>query len=81
MFEEVAPIFLAVQPFTYNSLWFVEIYVRGCIPKSFLVRVIMKVVKNTVDDVRFIYLMMAPFVRAVEWHQELHPHLEEAKKN
>jgi len=25
----VAPIFLAVQPFPYNTLWFAKIYVRG----------------------------------------------------
>jgi hypothetical protein len=36
--------------------------------------------KNTVAGVRFSYFIMARFVRAVEWHQELHPHLEEAKK-
>jgi len=41
----------------------------------------MKVVKNTVAGVRFSYFIIARFVRAVEWHQELHPHLEEAKKN
>ena len=31
----VASIFLAVQPFPYNSIWFAGIYVRGCIPKLF----------------------------------------------
>jgi hypothetical protein len=63
----VALIFLAVQPFAYNSVWLAGIYVRGCIPKSFLVKAIMKVVRNTVEDVKFTYFMMAPFVRAVEW--------------
>jgi len=43
----------------YNSLWLVEIYVRDCIPKLFLVRVIMKVVRNTVGDVKFTFPMMA----------------------
>jgi len=52
------PLFLAVQPFSYNSTWFVEIFVRGSIPKSFLVRVIMKVVRNTLEGVKFIIAMM-----------------------
>ena len=30
---------------------------RGCIPKLFFVRAIMKVVRNTVDDVKFIIVM------------------------
>jgi hypothetical protein len=51
---QVGPIFLAVQPFPYNPLWFAGIYVRGCIPKLFLERVTMKVVENTVEGVRFI---------------------------
>jgi len=46
--------FLAFQPFPYNSLWLAEIYVRGYIPKLFLVKAIMKAVRNTVDDVTFI---------------------------
>jgi len=49
---------LAIQPFPYNSLWFAGIYVRGSIPKSFLVRVIMKVARNTVEGVKFIITTM-----------------------
>ena len=33
----------------------------------------MKVVKNTLAGVRFSYFIMARFVRAVEWHQEVTP--------
>jgi hypothetical protein len=33
----LAPIFLTVQPLSYYRIWFVEFYVRDCIPKSFLV--------------------------------------------
>ena len=69
---QVAPIFLAVQPFPYNSVWFVEIYVRGCISKLFLVKVIMKVVRNTVDDVRFIIATMVYSVLVAVWHYECH---------
>jgi hypothetical protein len=54
-----------VQPFPYNSLWFAGIYVRICTPKLFLVRVVMRVVRNTVEDVRFTYFIEASFVRAV----------------
>jgi len=42
--------FLSVRPFSYNSIWLVEIYVRDYIRKSFLVRAIMQVVRNTVYD-------------------------------
>ena len=34
---QVAPIFLVVQAFPYNSIWFVEIYARTSIPKLFFV--------------------------------------------
>jgi hypothetical protein len=61
---QVAPILLSVQPFPYNSIWFVEIFVRGSIPRLFLVRVIMKVVENTVEGVKFTFPMMAYTV----WH-------------
>ena len=33
------------------------------------------------EGVIFNYFMMARFVGAVEWHEGLHPFLEEAKKN
>jgi hypothetical protein len=42
--------------------------VRGCIRKLFLVIVIMKVVRNTVEDVRFIIATMVCFVLVVVWH-------------
>jgi len=32
--------------------------VIGCIPKLFLVRAVMEVVRNTVDDVKFIITIM-----------------------
>jgi hypothetical protein len=41
----------------------------------------MKVVRNTVEDVKFTSFIMASFVRTTECHKEFHPHLEEAKKN
>jgi len=48
----VAPIFLEA-PYL-STVWLVRIYVRGCIPKLYLVKAIMKVVRNTVEGVRFI---------------------------
>jgi hypothetical protein len=39
----------------------------GCTPKLFLVRVISKVVKNTVKDVKFAYFMMARLL-SVLWN-------------
>ena len=65
---QVAPILLGGQSFWYNALWLVGIYVRDCILKLLLVRAVMKLVKNIVEGVKFTYFMMAPFVRAVEWH-------------
>ncbi|MFZ0896778.1 MAG: hypothetical protein WAZ77_19935 [Candidatus Nitrosopolaris sp.] len=64
---QVAPIFLGVQPFPYNSAWFAGIYVRGRIPKSFLVRVIMKVVRNTVEGMRFISFITNRSVLVAVW--------------
>jgi hypothetical protein len=40
--------------------------VRGCIPKLFLVRVVMKVAKSTVEDVKFIPIVMVYSVLVVE---------------
>ena len=77
---EAAPMFLAVQSFPYNSLWFVEIYVRGCIRKLFLVRATMKVVRNTVEDVKFIITTMVCSVLVVVWHYECHLLIEGIKK-
>ena len=39
-----------------------------CTPKLFLVRVIMKVVRNTVGGVKFTYPMMVCSVLVVVWH-------------
>jgi hypothetical protein len=60
--------FLAVQPFSYNSVWFAGVYLRGCIPKILSIRAITKVVRNTYRC-EFTSFMMAPFVRAAEWPQ------------
>jgi hypothetical protein len=54
--------------FSYDSVWFAGIFVKGPIPISFLVRVIMKVVRNTVEGVKSTYFMMVTLVRAAEWH-------------
>jgi len=67
-FLKVAPIFLAVQPLPYNLLWLVEIYVRGCIPKLFLIRAIMKVGRNTLEGVKFIPIVMVYSVLVVVCH-------------
>jgi hypothetical protein len=72
--------FLTVQPFSYTSTWFAGIYVRGSIPKSFLVRVIMKVVRNTVEGVKFTFPMMAYFVLVAAWHYECHQLVKEIRK-
>jgi hypothetical protein len=56
-------------------LWFVEIleiYVTGCIPKLFLVKAIMKGVRNTVDDVRFIMATTVCSVLVAVCHYECH---------
>jgi hypothetical protein len=72
--------FLAVRPFAYNSIWFVEIFVRGSIPKLFLVRAIMKVVRNTVEGVRFIITTMVGSVVVAVWHYECHQLIKEIRK-
>ena len=41
-----------------NSVWIEEIYVRGSISKSFLVRVIIKMVRNTVEGAKFTFTTM-----------------------
>ena len=76
----VASIFLAVQPFPYNSIWFAGIYVRGCIPKSFLVRVSMNLARNIVEDVRFIITTMVCSVLVVVWHYGCYPRTKEIRK-
>ena len=55
-------------PSKSECLWYVEIYVRDCIPKSFLARATMKEEKNIVDVARCISSMMVHFVLAVVWH-------------
>ena len=40
---------------------------RGHIPKLFLERAIMKVVRNTVDGVRSFFVMMECFLHVAEW--------------
>jgi hypothetical protein len=54
--------------------------VGGSIPKLFLVRVIMKAVRNTVEGVRFIIAMMACSVFVVGWHYECHQLIKEIRK-
>jgi hypothetical protein len=56
--------------FPYNSIWLVEIYVTGCIPKLFLVKAIMKGVRNIVDDVKFIITTKMCSVLVAVWHYE-----------
>ena len=41
---------------------------RDCIPKLFLVRVIMKVVRNTVEDVRSTIVTTVRSVLVAVWH-------------
>ena len=53
---------------------------RGCIRKSFLVKAIMKVVENTVDDVKFIITTMVCSVVVAVWHYECHQLAKEIKK-
>jgi hypothetical protein len=60
--------FLAVQPFSYNSIWFVEIYVKDLILDLLLVKPIMEMGINIVDVVKYISFMMAYFVLVVVWH-------------
>ena len=63
----VAPIFLEA-PYL-STVWLVRIYVRGCIPKLYLVKAIMKVVRNTVEYVKYISIVTASFVHAVECNE------------
>jgi len=66
--------------FPYNSPWFAGIYVRGCIRKLFLVRAIMKVVRNIVEGVKFITAMMVCAVLVVVWHCGCHQLIKEIRK-
>ena len=68
------------QPFPYNSVWFAGIYVRGCIPKLLLVRAIMKVVENTVEDVRFTIVTTVCSVLVAVWHYECHRLIKEIRR-
>jgi hypothetical protein len=65
---------------SYTPVWFARIYVRGFIPKSFLVRVIMKVVRNIVGGVKFTFPMMACSVLVAVWRYECHELVKEIRK-
>jgi hypothetical protein len=54
--------------------------VKGCIPKLFLVRDIMKMVENTVEDVKFIAATMVWSVFIAIWHYERHQLIRGIKK-
>jgi hypothetical protein len=54
------------------SIWLAVTCLKDYIPKLFLVRVIMKVVRNTVEDVKFTFTTMVCFVHVVVWHYECH---------
>jgi len=54
--------------------------VKGCIPKLFLVRAIMKVVRNTVEGVKFTFPMMACSVLVAVWHYGCHQLVREIRK-
>jgi hypothetical protein len=59
---------LAVQPFPYTSLWFVEIYVKDLILDLLLVTAVMEMGINIVDGVKYISFMTGYFVLVVVWH-------------
>jgi len=54
--------------FSYTLIWFVEIYVKDLILDLLLVKPIMEMGINIVDDVKYISFMMAYFVLVVVWH-------------
>jgi hypothetical protein len=54
--------------------------VRGSIPKSFLVKAIMRVVRNTVEGVRFIITTMVCSVFVAVWHYDCHQLTKRIKK-
>jgi len=49
------PIFLAVRPFSYNSLRLAGIYVKNCILKLLSVNPTMEVVRNIAEGAKFIF--------------------------
>ena len=53
---------------------------KGCIPKLFLVKVIMKVVRNTEDDVKFTFATMVCSVLVAVWHYGGHQLVKEIRK-
>jgi len=55
--------------------------VKGRIRKLFLGTAIMKVVRNTVEGVKFTFPMMACFVLVVVWHYECHQLVKEIRKD
>src|SRR5438128_12225256 len=62
------------------SVWFAEIYVRHYIPKFFLVRAIMKGVRNTVEDVGFIITATECSVLVAVWLYGCHLLVKEIRK-
>ena len=70
----VAPIFLAVQPFSYNSAWFAGIYVR--FRKLFFG----KSHYDDYEDVKFIIATMVRSVPVAVWHYECHQVIKEIGK-
>ena len=61
------PIFLAVRPFSHNSLRLVGIYVKNCILKLLSVNPILEVVRNIAEGAKFISLITERFVLAAGW--------------
>ena len=62
----VVPSLLAIKLFGF--LWSVETYVKGYVPKLLLADVHIKTVRNTVEDVKFIFTRLTSSVSAAEWH-------------
>ena len=66
--------------FSYTLIWFVETYVKGFTPRLFLERVTMKVVRNTVKDVKFTFTMKGYSVLVVVCHSGPFPTSKRIKK-
>jgi hypothetical protein len=54
--------------------------VRNYIPRSFLVGAVMKVVRNTVEGVKFIIATMVCSVHVVVWHYGCHQLVKQIRK-
>jgi hypothetical protein len=72
--------FLGVHPIPYNSIWFVEIFARGCILEFLLVKPIMEMAINIVDVVKYISFMMVCSVLVAVWRYECHQLVREIRK-